>query len=220
MPPIAIVAIVLACIVAVIILLLSLRIHIRVGALNTDFTVNLRILFLKFRIYPKKKRAYKKDKTRKKRKPASDKKKSKKTEKKKKRNITHTIRLITHVIKKLYARFPAYFKLKLNRAVVVIGGQDASDAAIKYGAARAGIVYLLTACETLFTFKTPRRAKLAIEPNFLTDESLCDIDIDLSVSVGGILKLLLRALFAFQEGKRITAKRNLPSSETTQMSES
>ncbi len=212
MPVAAIIAIVIVSIILLLALLLSIRVRLQVLGKNTDLTVALRILCYKYTFFPEEKsvRSVAKDekkerkKARKKAKKTADIQADESTPppKKKKRSILNIIRLITYMLKRLYKRFPNYFQLRLKKVIIVVGGEDAAKTAIYYGTVRASVAYLLTMCESLFTMKTPRNAKLLIEPNYLTNESMCDIDLDLSISLFAALRLLIRAYPIYQDGKK------------------
>ncbi len=210
MPVPAIITIIIACIVLFILWLLSIRIRFQIKGKDTEFTVALRVLFYRYTFYPEEKspkRVY----TEEKKKLKKQKKKRKQSEavaegtappKKEKRSILHIVRLITYILKRIYKRFPNYFRLRLKRVIIVVGGADAAHTAMYYGAVRSAVAYLLTACETLFTFQTPRNAVLLIEPNYLTDESMCDIDMDLSISIFSAICLFFRAYPIYKDGEK------------------
>ncbi len=204
-----IISIVFACLIALLVFLLSVRIRFEIVGKNTDLKASMRVLFYKRTLYPEDttpKRILKKDKKKSKK---EDKRKRKlasqdKTapEKKKKRSILQIVRLIMYMLKRLYAHFPKYLKLRLNRVVIAVGGKDAAATAIQYGAVRAAVSYFLTYCEDVFTIKTPRNATLLIEPNYLTDESMCDIKMDLSISLFSAIRLFYRAYPIYRAGKK------------------
>ncbi len=207
------VAVVLLCIVGLVVFLLSLRARIEIEAKNTDFHVAVRVLFLRFKLFPTKKtpksvmkssekKAKKKLKKKQKREQKALEKANGTAKPKKKRNILQIVRLIIYMLKRLYKYFPEHFTVRLQRVIIVIGGKDAAATAIQYGAVRAALTYLLTFLETSFTFVTPRNSVLLLEPNYLTDESMCDIKMDASISVFSALKLLMRAYPAFRDGRK------------------
>ncbi len=219
MIPQIIIAIVTAIII-LIILLLCVRIRIQLMG-QEDFTVLLRILFFRYTFYPRPetpRHAVKEDKKERKKQKKKEKKATNAVQtestdsettdehvtekKKKKKDVLHIIRLVTYMLIRLYKYFPRYLKLRLRRVIVIIGGPDASGAAIRYGAARAGIAYLLEVCETFSKIKTPRNAKLLVEPNFQSNDSSCDIDIDLSISVFSSIILLIRAFPVYLAGEK------------------
>ncbi len=205
MPPVAIIiASVVACLIALLLLILSIRIRIQIKTFNTDLSVMLRILFFKYTIYPDDKPKKEKKKSKKRRAEKAQEDEEEKTtakSKKKKRNILQMIRLILYILKRLYKRFPKHFMLRIKRFIIVVGGKDAAQTALYYGTVRAAVSYLLTACETLFPAKTPHNATLLIEPNYLTDESLCEIDMDLSISIFSGIKLLWHTYPLYRDGK-------------------
>ncbi len=213
--------IIAAVIIILIILLLSLRVRVQIAASNS-FAVTLRILFFRYRIFPQKitpkkilaeqkaedkekakaRKAKAKTKSEKQDKPATSGKKKKISAKQKAKDIMKWLRLAIFMLKRLYARFPSYFRVKVKKAIIIIGGPDAATTAIRYGAARSALAALLTLCETCFTFKTPRSSTLLIEPDFTDEASYCDIDIELSMSICSAIRLLLRAIPAFFAGRK------------------
>lgn len=191
-------------------LLLSIRIHMLLD-LDGDLHLSMRVLCFRFRIHPRKRtprsvirlqrkqeKKRLKQATKKQKPPKESKEISEKTApKKKKTDILALIRLATRILKQIARKFPSYFKLKIKRCIIKVGGKDAAETAIRYGAVRAGVSALTTVADTYFTVKTTRKSVLTVDPDFLSDKSSISLSMDFYTSVRAVLALALRILFAF-----------------------
>ena len=112
------------------------------------------------------------------------------------------IKLIARIVKSVSTRFPNYFRLKLSRIIIVVGGSDAAQAAIRYGAISSAVAYLVTLLEQFLSLKTTRKSQLYVQPDFTSDRLDYDIDITFSTSVRAVLALLLRSALAYLKERK------------------
>lgn len=191
-------------------LLLSIRIHLLLD-LDGDLRLRMRVLCFRFQIHPRKRtprgvirKQHKQEKKRlkkmaKKQKPPKENNdiSEKTAQKKKKTDILALIRLAIRILKQITRKFPSYFKLKIRRCIIKVGGKDAAETAIRFGAVRAGVSALATVADTCFTVKTTRKSVLTVDPDFLSDKSTISLSMDFYTSVRAVLALALRILLAF-----------------------
>lgn len=163
--------------------------------------IRLRVAFLSFPLYPREKHPEKKKATPKK-KPTE--KKPKKEPKQ--RSPLHIVKLILYILKRVCRRFPGCFTLTLTRLEILVGGPDAAQVAIRYGAVSQAVAYLTTLAERLLRIKTNKKSRLSVTPNFLGSKSDCAVDILLSTRVIYLLVLALHLLFAYRSGNRELSK--------------
>jgi hypothetical protein len=206
-------------ILLLLVLLLSVRARLGI-TLQDEVCLTLRVLFLKFTLFPKKstpkkilKEQKKKEKKQKKAKSKRDKQSASDAEAKKKQrkkrsfsDILRMIKLICRILKRLWKRFPGYFRLRLSKVKISVGGADAAQAAIRYGAVSAAVAYLITLCEQFATVRTNRKSELQISPDYFSDRIDCKIDIELSITLRSLLALALRALCAFLKERKKPSK--------------
>ncbi len=203
-------------------LLLSLRAHVLLTA-EDDVTVTVKVLFLRFRIFPKKptpKRTLKAQRKKEKKeaqKQAKADAKVKKAEEHKKQHkkksfpeILRMIKMFARILKQLSSRFSSYFRLKLSRMVLRVGGPDAAQTAVRYGAISAAVSYLATLLEQFVTVKTPRKSELRVEADFVSNDITYDIMMDFSVSLRAVLALGIRFLFAYLKERKHINKKSIP----------
>ena len=185
-------------------LLLSVRVRLEITA-QEEVTLILRILFLKFRLYPKRvtprsarRDAKKKKKTGHKSKqktkvPTAGKPKGKKSI----GDLLRTLKMVCRIVRRLHKRFHKHLRLTLNRVVVKVGTDDAAKTAIYYGVASSAFSYLVTLIDNLFTVKTKRSSDLRLEPDFLGGAITYDVQIEFSIRLYAVVKLALHALFSY-----------------------
>lgn len=217
---------IVAGILLFIVCLLSIRIRLYLvfsGALRLD----LRFLFLHFRLHPRKmtpkrvmrmqkkkcKKAGKREKQRVKATPAASEAESSKKTRKKKPSPMAILRLAVHILRSVYRKFPDCFHLYLKRCVIVIAGKDAAETAIRYGAARGALAWFCTLLDEIFTVRTTKKSVLSVEADFTGTETRVDLSARLSARVGSLLALLFRILIAYL--KRPRPKKTKQPNETT-----
>ena len=214
-------------------LLLTVRIHLLLD-LDGDLRLRVRVLCFRFRIHPRKRtprgviRQQRKQEKKLKKKLANKQKPQKENKeisektapKKKKTDILALIRLVIRILKQIARKFPSYFKLKIKRCIIKVGGKDAAEAAIRYGAVRAGVSALATVADSCFTVKTTRKSVLTVDPDFLSDKSSISLSMDFYTSVRAVLALALRILFAFlRRPKKNTTSQTSDTREITDITE-
>ena len=207
---------IVAGILLFIVCLLSVRIRLHLDFSGT-LQLELRILFLRFRLHPRKltpKRVLRmqKKKEKKARKRAKQPAKAdpaasggttapKKTGKKK-QSPTAILRLVAHILRSVFHKFPDCFHLYLKRCVIVIAGKDAAETAIRYGAARGALAWFCTLLDEIFTVKTTKNSVLSIDADFTGSETRVEISARLSARIGALLALLFRILIAYLKAPR------------------
>lgn len=184
--------------------------------------IELRVLFLRFRLHPRKitpkrvLRAQKKQRKKvakqaKKQRTCSKKtpapKKAHKFGQSKKPSPMAILRLVWHILKSVWRKFPDCFHLYLKRCVIVVGGKDAAETAICYGSARGAIAWFCTLLDTVFTVKTTKKSVLSINADFLSKETKVDLSLQLSTCIGSLLALLFRILIAYLKRPRPEKKK-------------
>ena len=177
-----------------------------------SFRAQLRILIFRFSLYPRKRsprailKAQNKQEKRlikerkKKEKPIVKKEEPHKVDRKPKKSFTEIlalVRMFARILRQISRRFPRYFRITLRRCILKVGGNDAADTAVKYGAARAGISYLVTVMDHYFTVKTPKNSSLRIEPDFVYGESSFELSMTLSTTLRALAALAIRTLLAY-----------------------
>lgn len=206
---------IIACIFLFIVCLLAIRIRLCLE-FSGSLCVELRILFLRFRLHPRKtapKRIIKKQRKEQKKTGKLARRQAKTTgathrttpsEKahNKKTSPTAVFRLIVHILRSVFHKFPDRFHLYLKRCVIVIAGKDAAETAIRYGAARGALAWFCTLLDEVFTVKTTKRSVLSVDADFTASETRVEICASLSARVGSLLALLFRIMIAYLKRPR------------------
>lgn len=207
--------IVLGAVLLFLILILLLRVQLIIRA-KDSVVLELKILFLRFRLFPRKKKINPKDYDprrieRAKRKAA--KKAAKQLKKKQKREAQHEasppekmpladkVRLVRALAGALIRRTRKHLKLHAARLHIRVATGDAATTAITYGAVSQGLSYLLTALDQVTKLKaTP--PDVAVEADFIGERSEIDAKIIFSIRIFGALATAIPLLFTFLNTKR------------------
>ena len=209
--------IIILCIVAFFALLFSIPAHVVIEA-NSDVRVYARVLFIKYALFPMKKRK-KKTKTAKKSKKTakkavkSPKKQAKKASgekpKKSMRDIIGLVKLILKLVAAVLRKFPKHFRVRILRYEITVGTKDAAKTAILYGSVTGLSSTLFERLGRVTKFSIKRNAPVNVYADFLGEQTKADIAIDFSITIWGVLHMVMAAGLAFVKAK-MTAKPKAP----------
>lgn len=202
--PIPVWCIVLCSIALLVALVLFARIRI-VIAYKDSFSVYLKFLFFKFRLYPEKKEKYKK--TKKSLKPK--KKARKKTEMQAKLSISQIVTLIKamkDVVADFIKSFFGKLHIKLFKIHADIGCEDACKTAIAYGTVTQSVAYALEFLDNISNVDASRFSDIDIRSNFISQKSWVKLNCMLYLRVISLFPLGIKGLKAFFKFKLIKEK--------------
>ena len=199
--------------------LFSIPIHVVVEA-DSDVSVYARFLFVKYSLFPMKKRK-KKPKTAKKTKktkksaPAKAKKKDAAAPKKKKskRDIIGLVKLILKLVGAVLRKFPKHFRVRILRYQIVIGTKDAAKTAILYGAVTGLSAQLFELLKKGTRFRIKKKSDVNVYADFLGEKIKADIGIDISLTLRGIISMLMAAGIAFVKAKMAAGAKGQPKNQ-------
>ena len=205
--------IVLCALALLILLLLSLRVRLTVRA-KEAVVLELKILFLRFRLYPKKKRIKPRDYSAKK--LARAKKKSTKRPKKEKRKKSHgkedaplatkltlrdKIALMRALCAALIRRTKKHLRLHAARLHIRVATGDPATTALAYGAVSQSVAYLLAALDQVTRLKAAD-PEVGVQADFLAERSEIKAHLIFSMRVWGVLLTAPPMLIAHMNKKR------------------
>ena len=208
--------IVLAAVLFFLIALLALRIRI-VLTVKDSVCLQLRILFLRFTLYPRRKKIKPRDysprriakkERRDKRKAAKKaakllkkKKKGKGTAApKKKRTLPEKLRLARALLRMLIHRTKKHLRLHAARLHIRVATGDAATTAIAYGAVSQSAAYLLGALGEVTRLRADPD-DVCVVADFTAERSTVDVRIILSIRIFGALATVLGVIFSYLRTK-------------------
>ena len=206
--------IIILCIVAFFALLFSIPAHVVIEA-NSDVRVYARVLFIKYALFPMKKRKKKTKTAKKTAKKAvkSPKKQAKKSSgekpKKSMRDIVGLVKLILKLVAAVLRKFPKHFRVRILRYEITVGTKDAAKTAILYGSVTGLSSTLFERLGRVTKFSIKRNAPVNVYADFLGEKTKADIAIDFSITIWGVLHMVMAAGLAFVKAK-MTAKPKVP----------
>ncbi len=191
-------------ILAFFVLLFSIPIHIVLRA-DTDVQVYARVLFFKYALFPMKKRKKKKKPVEKQKKDTPPKKKAKKPDapkpKKKMRDIISLVKLILKLVGAVLRKFPKHFGVRVLQYEISVATGDAAKTAIVYGVVTGLSANLFELLRKGTRFRIKRGAPVNVYTNFLGEKTEARIALDISLTLWGILSMLIAAGLAFVKAK-------------------
>ncbi len=208
--------IVLCAVLLFIAFLLLLRVRLTVRA-GDAVTLDLKILFLRIRLYPRKKRIKPRDYSpkrleRSKKKAAKrDEKKAKKSQKHKKEHtesapavkltLRDKIALTRALCAVLIRRTHKHLRLHAARLHVRVAMGDPATTAVAYGAVSQSVAYLLAGLDQVTRLKAAE-PNVGVQADFLGERSQIDADITFSLRTWGALATVIPLLFTYLNKKR------------------
>ena len=206
------------------VLLLLLRVWVSV-CYNGEFSVSLHVLFLSFRLFPKKEKWKMKDHLPDKKagKPKKQKKKAKKKKEKpkKKASLRETLsfykRIATEVALPAAKQLKKHLQVRIKKLKIDVGSEDPAKTAIVYGAASGAADTLLGFFASQCDFKAPKKENIFIKADFLSEETTAEADLRFGLRLWQAIVILLPALMKYGEiadsRKETSAKTNIENKE-------
>lgn len=192
-----------------------------------DFRITLRVLFLRFSLYPKGKKVRlwnyspaalrrRREKARKKalkkrQQEAQKEAKSKKTAQAEKprrsfSDIVYTLRVILFILKRTKKSLLSLFTLHIDRLEATVATGDAAKTAILYGQV-AGLFGLIREAAGRYIRWKENTKHMHLEPDFLAEKSKVSVHITLSTNLFRVLRLGICAAFSFLLSKSKVKKK-------------
>ncbi len=214
---------ILTAITALITLILSLWVRLRVAYTEENgLRVWVRVLFLKFNLLPAKQqkinlRDYKIKRFRKlerKRTLLAEKERHKKAKKSAESDaapaeispelpLGEKIALLTKVITKIIRRFARYLRVDVSRLYIKVASDDAAKTAYLYAAAVQSAAYLTEIMQNITNFNVNRSADFSVIPDFTSEQSEINADFTFRMRVMDMARLGISALIGYMRVKSV-----------------
>ena len=114
--------------------------------------------------------------------------------------ITELIPLALNVAKLFFSRFFGKIHIRVIRLHVRIGAKDAMTAAVIYGLANQSVQYTMEFLRRFCRVDKYSRSDIRIEPDFLIENVAFEFDLNVRVTLGGVLGAILKAGWKFLMG--------------------
>ena len=119
------------------------------------------------------------------------------SENKEKKSLTDSLSEILEILKAFTSRFFGHVRVRFSRIVISVGGKDPAKTALYYGVVSQTVAYIVEILKRNTKFSPGRGSIAIVEPDFVSGKSNVDIDITLTVSVGGAIHALLAAAWTY-----------------------
>lgn len=180
--------------------LLAIRVGINI-VFEDELKVYLKVLFLKFRLFPAKEKRFDEKKHDKKKKKKANAPahviKKKKADAPEKPSLLDNIKMITEILSVLFKAFAKHLHVKLAKIHIRVGTPDAAQTAITYGAISAAVACLVDIIDEITHLGRLKKSSILVEPDFLSERCEAKINISLSTTVFDVLSTLLKTLFKY-----------------------
>ena len=185
--------------IALIALVLATRATINI-VYEDKLIIYLKVLFLRFRLYPSKKKKFNSKSYEKKLKKRANLKDIRLVDSDKalpKKGIVDNIKMISYVLRVLFKSFSKYLHVKLAKIHIRIATPDAAQTAILYGAASSSLACLVELLDSYTNLHKIKERSILIEPDFLSEKTVAKINISLSISVFGALVTIIKSIIRY-----------------------
>ena len=116
--------------------------------------------------------------------------------------ITELVSLSLSVAKLFFSRFFGKLHIRVVRLHVRIGAKDAMTAAVIYGLSNQAVQYTMEFLRKFCRVDKYSRSDIRIEPDFLIEDIAFDFDLNIRVTLGGMLGAVIKAGWKFLVGYR------------------
>lgn len=193
-------ALIIICSVLLLLFLIGqIRPHVILRA-KENFDVYIKVLFIRKRVFTTKKIEPpdpELDLPRKKKKPKKEKKKKVKSKDKNKPKTKIAVMDILDMVKKLimtiFKRFKKYLRVRVYNFSIDVATGDAAKTAILFGAVCGACSLIFEILESAMDFRIKDGADIGARCDYLSEKTRTNIDVDISISVGQVIKLALAA---------------------------
>lgn len=185
-----------------------MRIHFDIEC-NSDITANLRILCIKFALYPKNKKnpnpkKFTKGYPKEKKEKAVPKRSLKKSRKSTNDvSVGEKIDTVVSLVKILFSRFFKHLRLDVSRILISVGGEDAAKTAITHGIISQSVAYLLDFLDNRIKISKKRKGQINVFCDFTSETVTYDISISASLSAWQLLDIAISLAYNYFKGKDI-----------------
>ena len=114
--------------------------------------------------------------------------------------VTEMISLSLSVAKLFFSRFFGKLHIRVVRLHVRIGAKDAMTAAVIYGLVNQSVQYTMEFLRKFCRVDKYSRSDIRIEPDFLIENIAFEFDLNVRVTLGGVLGAILKAGWKFLVG--------------------
>ena len=114
--------------------------------------------------------------------------------------ITELISLALNVTKFFFSRFFGKLHIRVVRLHIRIGAKDAMTAAVIYGLADQSVQYTMEFLRKFCRVDKYSRSDIRIEPDFLIENIAFEFDLNVRVTLGGVLGAVLKTGWNFLVG--------------------
>lgn len=103
---------------------------------------------------------------------------------------------IAGIINAFASKFFGHVRVRLAHIVIRVGTDDPAKTAVRYGLVIQSVAYITEILKRKTKFTTEKNAVIDISPDFISDKTVGEADIRLSVSLGGVLHSFICAAIA------------------------
>lgn len=114
--------------------------------------------------------------------------------------LTDLISLVCKVLKLFFSRFFGKLHIKVAMLHVRVGGADAMQTAVIYGAVNQSVQYLVELLRKISHVDGLKKADIRVEPDFLSEKIEFEFNMTFRVSLGNVLGALIKAGWRFLVG--------------------
>lgn len=120
---------------------------------------------------------------------------------KKKKSLGMSLSELLEIVNEFCTRFFGHVRVRVALLKVIVASDDPAKTAVRYGAYVQTVAYITEILKRKTKFGLTRDSQIELRPDFLKTKTEVQIDIRLSVSVGGALHSLIHAAIGYVKAK-------------------
>ena len=115
-------------------------------------------------------------------------------------DILKMLEMLRNVLASIFVKLWRYFRVRVKNFHITVASEDAATTAMMYGAICGYGDAILAILEKALDFKIEKSAKVGADCDYLSEEMKMDIEIDISISIGNVLRFVFGIIGAAVAG--------------------
>lgn len=115
-------------------------------------------------------------------------------------DILKMLEMVRNVLASIFVKLWRYFRVRVKNFHITVASEDAATTAMMYGAICGYGDAILTILEKALDFKIEKGAKVGADCDYLSEEMKMDIEVDISISLGNVLRYVFGIIGAAVAG--------------------
>lgn len=112
-------------------------------------------------------------------------------------SIIDKLNSVRQILSLLFNAFRKHLHVKLTQIQIKVATSDAAQTAILYGAVSTAVACIIELIDSQTNLDKLKKSSVTVEPDFISEKSDIKLNILLSISLLGIIKVMMKSFFKY-----------------------